>query len=246
MTGHTYRTAIAEHPIPEILQTLADYQVPGEMRCTNGGQIRLVRFSGGRILSAVSEAPPANLIDFLLGRGRINEEQFAKARQWVAEGQGGEGAVLVAIGALSPTGLDAAIQEMAAATVIELSDWPQGSAEVTLGKPGEAPPQSGLPIQSLILQGIRAMSDAKRAVAGVGGRETVLEPAEGAFQRLGELEFTREEMRLVRMMDGQRTFFELVQAGVSAGMTQAAAAKAIYAMVVLRLAQKKAGLRMKV
>ena len=245
MTGHTYKTAIAEHPIPEILQTLADYQVPGELRCTNGGQIRVIRFSGGRILSAVSEAPPASLIEFLLGRGQLSTDQYAKARQWVAEGQGSEGSVLVAIGALSPAKLDAAIHEMAAATVIELSDWMQGSAEVTLGKPGEAAPQSGLPIQTLILQGIRAMSDAKRAVAGVGGRDTKLEPAEGAFQKLGELEFTRDEMRLFRMMDGERSFFDLVQAGVTAGMTQAAAAKAIYAMIVLRLAQKKAGLRMK-
>lgn len=248
MSGHTYAASLAEHPLPEILQTLCDYAVPGVLRCAGAGGEWTLRFSGGRLTELTAPAGAPGLADWLAARGSLTAEQLAKARQWVAEGHGEEGAVLVAIGALSPGGLDLARQTRMVESAVALFDWTSGTATVDLGQPGgETLPGAGVDIRRLILDGVRGMADAKRALGAVGGRDTVLEPAEDAFQRLGELNLAREEMRLVRLIDGERNFYDVVQAGVQGGMPQAAAVKLVYALVVLQVIRKKAGaVRMRV
>lgn len=247
MSEFVYSVTLAEHPLPDILNSVSLYQVPGTLTCSNGDEELRVFFDNGAITGAQAVKPPVNLAGQLANRGAITPDQLQKVRDWVDSGHGGEEAVLVAIGALSPAGLDLAKREFVTEIVLNLFDWIDGQATITLGRAAEAGAAPvAIPARELILEGIRRLKDAKRALAAVGHKDTLLEPAIDAFQLLEGLQLSKEERRLMRMVDGEKTFYELVQAGIAGGMSQAAAVKAIYALSALRLIAKKAGpLKMK-
>lgn len=246
MTEYVYSVALADHPLPDILNTVSLYQVPGVLTCAGGGsgndEEKRVFFDNGAITGALSVIPPVSLTQHLAGRGVITAQQQNKTLEWLASAHGGEESILVAIGALTPAGLDLAKRAYVSETVLSLFDWTQGQATIALGK---APESEACPVaisaRELILEGIRRLKDPKRALAAVGHKDTVLEPAEDAFQLLSGLQLSKDERRLMRMVDGEKNFYELVQAGIAAGMKQGDAVKAIYALCALRLVAKKAG-----
>ena len=242
MSEFVYSVALADHPLPDILNTVSLYQVPGVLTCVSGGGEQRVFFENGVITGALSVSPPVSLSHHLAGRGVISAEQLRKTLEWLASAHGGEESILVAIGALSPAGLDSAKREYVTETVLGLFEWIEGQATITLGKAAEAEScPVAIPAPALILEGIRRLKDPKRALAAVGHKDTVLEPAEDAFQLLGGLKLSKDERRLMRMVDGEKSFYALVQAGIAAGMKQGDAVKAIYALTALRLVAKKAG-----
>ena len=242
MSEFVYSVALADHPLPDILNTVSLYQVPGVLTCVNSSEEKRIFFDNGAITGVLSVQPPVSLTLHLASRGVINAEQQRKTLEWLASAHGGEESILVAIGALSPAGLDLAKREYVTETVLNLFDWADGQATLTLGKApeSEACPVA-IPARELILEGIRRLKDPKRALAAVGHKDTVLEPAEDAFQLLSGLQLSKDERRLMRMVDGEKSFYALVQAGLAAGMKQGDAVKAIYALTALRLIAKKTG-----
>jgi hypothetical protein len=242
MSDFVYSVTLVEHPLPDILNSVSLYQVPGTLTCSNAGEELQVFFDNGAITGARSVRPPGSLATRLAGRGAITPEQLRKVEEWRESGHGEEEAILVAIGALSPAGLDLAKREYVSEIVLNLFDWADGQATITLGRAAEAGSAPvTVPARELILEGIRRLKDAKRALAAVGHKDTLLEPAVDAFQLLEGLQLSKDERRLMRMVDGEKTFYALVQAGMAAGMSQATAVKAIYALSALRLISKKPG-----
>lgn len=242
MTDHLFTGSLADYPLPEILQTLCDYQVPGTLTCETTGQERRIHFLDGKVTGVETIAPPESFIAYLRRRNGLTQSQADKAMEWITAGHGSEASVLVAIGALSPGALDLAQREWIAAQLLPIFDWADGAARVSLGPPPPgAQSAAAVPLTELILEGIRKLADAKRALQSVGHKDTILEPAESAFQRLDKLTLNRDELRLLRLCDGTRSFYEMVQAGVTGGMTQGAAVKAIYALLVLKLVMRKVG-----
>jgi hypothetical protein len=88
-----------------------------------------------------------------------------------------------------------------------------------------------IPMQQVILQGIKRAPDAKSLVARLGRKETVLEPCYKTEQLI-ELALDEDEYRLLSLVDGKRTLYEVCTQGPRSASENA---KVLYAFQILQL-----------
>ncbi len=88
-----------------------------------------------------------------------------------------------------------------------------------------------LPMRQVILQGIKRAPDAKTLVARLGRKETVLEPCYKTEQLI-ELALDGDEYKLLSLVDGRRTLFDICTQGPHGAAENA---KVLYAFQILQL-----------
>lgn len=237
-----YRGDLGQMPIPEVLMTIHRYRVPGVVACERDGQTKKIFIDDGNIIFATSTTIADSLGDRLLAQEKISIDQYRESvRRLVKEGGKRQGAILVEMGALQPKDLFVAVREQVEAIVWSLFDWESGT--VTF-EPGRERQQEfiklSIPTPRAVIDGVMHVADAKRLVARIGTKATLLERVTTTGP---EIPLQPAEQQLLDAVDGKKTLFDLISLPID---TAANNAKVLYSFFALKLIAVKPAKQIKV
>ncbi|MCI4398690.1 MAG: DUF4388 domain-containing protein [Acidobacteria bacterium] len=237
MAEFIFEGSLADNPLPEVLQKIYCYKVPGVLTASNGAGSKQLFISGGEVIFASSTFADDRLGEFLLRKGAITQDQYDQSVKLLKETGKRQGAIFVEMGALAPRDLYRLVKEQVIAIVWSLFNWPEGNISFRVGKFKEDEIiKLNLDTRTVIMEGIKMIEDPKRIVRWLGRKEDVFEPAANALSLLSTLGLSPEDKKIFRAVDGTRNFLDILKASpLESGLT----AKTLYAMYVLGLIQKK-------
>lgn len=232
-----YRGDLRQTALPEMLFTIYLHRVPGVIECHRGDVVKKVVLRDGAVVHAASSDRDDSLGYYLRRTGKISAEQFTLTdtiRSNSSDKRHGE--LLIENGILSPAQLYEAIQEQIRSIVWSLFSWEEGEVTFSIGEfedPGMI--RIHLPMRQVILQGVKRAPDARALVARLGRKETVFEPT-WAAEDLIEVALDEVELKLLRLVDGRRTLYDVCTSGP---YSPAENARLVYALHVLRLIRRR-------
>jgi len=233
---------LAETPLPEILVTIHRYRAPGLIECSRGSEIKRIFIEDGNIIFATSSVVADSLGDRLLGRGLITREQYEESVRLLAGKTKRQGVILVEMRAIQPKELFVEVREQVQAIVWSIFDWESGSVSFQAGRERHTEfIKLAIPIPRAILQGVRSMNDAKRLVARIGTKATVLERA--SEDPDPDLKLVPDEEVLLASVNGKTALSELIN---TPPHPPALNAKLLYGLFALRLIKVKERIKIQV
>ncbi len=237
MPDYIFEGALAENPLPEVLQKIYCYRVPGVLTASRPDGSKQIYISGGEVTFASSTYEEDRLGEFLLRKEIITRAQYDESVRILKTTGKRQGSIFVEMGALAPRDLYRAVKEQVVAIVWSLFNWSDGRISFNVGKYKEDEIiKLNLDTRTVILEGIKKVEDAKRVVRWLGRREDVFEPTASALALLSTVGLTPEDKKVFRAVDGVRNFLDILKVThLDSGET----AKTLYAIYVLGLVQKK-------
>lgn len=227
-----YRGDLAETALPEMFAMIHRALVPGVIEVSRDGIQKRVFLRDGYVVFATSNDRLDSLGEFVLRTGLISPAgalELAKLRD-VSPRRLGE--LLVERRLLSPAHVHEAIRQQISAIVWSLFGWESGEVSFRIGEFQESNlVRIDLPLRQVILRGIHHVADAKRLVARLGRKDTQYEPIWRA-EDLIELALDGEAFKLLALVNGKRTLYELCTQGPA---SPAENGKTLYAFFVLQL-----------
>jgi hypothetical protein len=233
-----FRGDLASTPLPEVLQRVHHYRVPGVVTVSRGAAGKKIYIWDGDVIFASSTDREDSLGNFLLAKGRITREQFElSVEQLVAsEGIRRHGAVLVAMEILTPRELFSLVTEQVRSIVYSVFEWDDGEVGFSVGQYAtDEIIKLEIPTRQAILEGVKAIRDARRLASLLGPSWTVFDPVPDAID-IEDIGMSAAEVRMLRMVNGQRTLRDLVTLGPGDASHNA---KLIYAFHALRLIARR-------
>jgi len=227
-----YRGDLAQTALPEILNTIDRFQVPGVIEATREGVSKKVYIKEGNVVHASSSDREDSLGRYLQRTGILTEELFEETMAERERTNKRYGHLLIEKGILAPGEIYRAIRQQIEAVVWSLFYWQDGGVIFSIGDFRELDAiKIQLPMRQVILQGIRRAPNPKALVARLGRKETVFEPCY-RIEDLIELALDADEYRLLHLVDGRRSLFEVCTNGPHGAAENG---KAMYAFQVLQL-----------
>jgi hypothetical protein len=204
-----FRSDLAQTPLPEVLVTIYRYKVPGIIECTREGEEKKIFIDEGNIIFATSNLISDSLGDRLLNEGKISIEQYRESvRRLNKESGKRQGSILVEMRALEPKDLFIAVREQVESIVWSIFDWENGSVVFTPGRDKQTEfIKLTLPIPAAIFEGVQRLKEAKRLIARIGNKTTVLERTETAAT---DLTPGPTHTQILDSVDGKKTLYELI------------------------------------
>jgi hypothetical protein len=227
-----YRGDLSQTALPEILYTIDRFQVPGVIEASREGVSKKVYIKEGNVVHATSSDREDSLGKYLQRSGVLSPEIFAETMAERERTNKRYGVLLIEKGVLSPGEIYRAIRKQIEAIVWSLFYWQDGGVIFSIGdfrEPDAVKIQ--LPMRQVILQGIKRAPNAKALVARLGRKETVFEPCY-RMEDLIELALDADEYRLLHLVDGRRSLFEVCTQGPHGAAENG---KVMYAFQVLQL-----------
>ncbi len=221
-----------------MLYTVDRFQVPGVIEAERDEVIKRVFIREGNVVHASSSDRGDSLGAYLQRTGKLTAEQFAETmRARSEEGVGKRyGELLIEAGLIPPAGIYEAIRKQIEAIVWSLFYWQDGEVRFQIGSfQAHSGVRIQLPMRQVILQGIKRAPNAKALVARLGKKETVFEAC-FKTEELIEAALDTEEYRLLELVDGRRSLYEICTQGP---LSPAENAKLVYAFQVLRLIRRQ-------
>ncbi len=234
--GFEYRADLRETALPEMLHTVDRFRVPGVIEAHKDDVTKRVYVREGNVVHASSSDRGDSLGSYLQRTGKITAEQFRETMEARRGAQKRYGELLIEAGMISPAGIHDAIRKQVESIVWSLFYWQEGEVRFEIGS-FEAPTgvRILLPMRHVILEGIKRAPNAKALVARLGRKETVFEPS-FTTEDLIRSALGGDEYRLLQLVDGERTLYEVCHQGPLSAPENA---KLIYAFHVLRLVRPK-------
>jgi hypothetical protein len=201
--------------IPEVLQTVHHYKVPGVLSAIRDGIEKKVYIWNGDVIFCTSGDRADSLGDYLLAKGRITQEQFDRSVEILlsSAGQRRHGAVLVAMGVLTPKELFEIVSEQVRSILFSVFEWDQGTVTFQVGQyRTDELIQLHIPARRAIFEGVKEIKDAKRLVVLLGPSWTVFDPT-FTPPEMTDLGLDAAELRFLHIVDGIRTLRELIMQG---------------------------------
>jgi hypothetical protein len=236
-----FRGDLSKTPLPEVLQTVHHYRVPGVVLARRGAVEKKVYIVNGDVIFATSNDLEESLGSLLLREGQLTREQFDESVKRLLEARTAQetrrhGAVLVDMGLLTKEALFATVTRQVRGILFSLFDWEEGEVSFAVGRfRTDEIIQLEIPTRHAIVEGVRAVRDARRLVAFLGPSWTVFDPCYVPSE-IGDIALDAAETRLLQQVDGTKTLRELVGLGPGdAGHN----AKLLYAFFVLRLISRR-------
>ena len=224
-----YQTDLAQTPLPEILVTIHRYRAPGMVECRNADITKRIYLDRGEIIFATSTLIADSLGDKLLREGRITREQYDESVSLLRKTGKRHGVTLLEMKLLEPKDLFVALRDQIQEIVWSVFEWTTGTVAFTPGREKHLEfVKIEIPIAQAVLRGARRLPDAKRLLARLGSRTTVLERTNTAVGAA----LTPEEQSLLEAVDGRRTLFDLVN---HSSMPASDNARILYALFALQL-----------
>jgi hypothetical protein len=227
-----YRGDLAQTALPEILYTIDRFQVPGVIEASREGVVKQVYIKEGNVVHAISTDRNDSLGAYLQRSGVITPEVYLATMKERERTNKRYGVLLIEGGLLSPAEVYRAIRKQIEAIVWSLFYWHDGSVIFSIGEFHE--PDSvriQIPMRQVILQGIKRAPDAKTLVARLGRKETVYEPCYKTEQLI-ELALDGDEYKLLSLVDGRRTLYDICIQGPHSAAENG---KVLYAFQILQL-----------
>lgn len=221
-----------------MLYTVDRFQVPGILEAKREDVVKQVFIREGNVVHASSSDRNDSLGAYLQRHGKISAEQFTETMRERSAAKKRYGELLIELGLISPVEIFEAIGKQVESIVWSLFYWPEGEVRFRIGSfqtPGGVRIQ--LPVHQVILQGIKRAPNAKALVARLGKKETVFEPS-FATEELIQAGLDADEYRLLHLIDGRRSLYEVCTEGP---LTPAENAKLVYAFYVLRMVRRQTG-----
>ncbi|MFB3851628.1 MAG: DUF4388 domain-containing protein [Acidobacteriota bacterium] len=244
MKDYIYEGDISETPLPEVLQKINYYKVPGVLTVKNSKGAKEIFISGGEVIFASSTFEDDRLGEFLLARKKITQADYDKSVEILKKTGKRQGKIFIELGVLTPSELLELVKEQVMAIIWSLFEWTEGSITFKVGKfKDDEVIKLNLDTRLVILEGIKRISDPKRVVKWLGKKDDVFEPSENALALLPTLPLSLDEKRIFRFVDGRRTFLMLLEVSpIDSGKT----AKILYALYILGLIKKReSGIKIK-
>lgn len=219
-----------------MLYTIDRFQVPGVIEAQREDVVKRVFIREGNVVHATSTDRNDSLGAYLQRTGKITAEQFSRTMSARSEANKRYGELLIEQGLISPGGIYEAVRKQVESIVWSLFYWQQGEVRFQIGSfqnPGGMRIQ--LPMRQVILQGIKRAPNAKALVARLGKKETVFHPAY-TTEDLIQAALDEDEHRLVGLLDGTRSLYDVCTKGPLAPSDNA---KLVYAFYVLRLIRRQ-------
>ena len=230
--GLKYRGNLAENTLPEMLYTIDRFRVPGIIEARRQGVVKRVYTRDGYIIHASSSDRQDSLGYHLERQGSLSE---ADLESLTKEGEATDkrfGVLLIEAGILSPVEVLTAIRQQIEAVVWSLFYWQDGEVTYGVGELKELEMvQIQLPIGQVIVHGIKRAPNARPLIAKLGRKDTQLEPW-FQVEDLIEIGLEADDYKLLSMVDGKRSLFDLCSNGPR---TPSENAKLLYALQVLNL-----------
>jgi DNA-binding response OmpR family regulator len=149
------------------------------------------------------------------------------------------GDLLVDSGRVTREQLRDALARQSSELVYEVLRWPGGHFEFrleTLPALAESA-QLGLPVASVVMEGFRRVDEWRVVEAGLGNFESVLQADTVAIDAADVARLTKNEQRLLEMVDGDRTVREIIE---QSHMSSFDACKVLFALLEARLVRRRA------
>ena len=229
-----YRGDLAVTPLPEILATIGRYRVRGALSVSRGNAHRRIYLDNGLVIFATSDESEVRLGNYLIRQGTLPEDAVHSAEATLAGDGIRLGQILVRLELLDQATLEAAVADQVREILWGAFDWEEGEVvfEVGAGR-AEETVRIDLPIDEVIVEGIRRAASVRRFVERLGSGQAVLEQSEGLLAR-GV--FTPDEIGLRGLVDGRTPVQILCQKGPG---SVAENARLLYAFFTLDLVRVK-------
>lgn len=233
-----YRGDLATAPVPEALQTIHRYRVPGVMTVSRGGMAKRIFLWGGEVIFGTSTEREDSLGEFLVRRGTISREDHDRTVPLLlaAAGTKRHGEVLLEVGLVTAETLQEAVAEQVRSIVFSVFPWDEGTVTFQVGQyRTDEIIRLNLPTRRTVLEGVRSIVDVKPFVARLGPSWTVYSPSYAPADVEG-LGLGNEELRFLQRVDGVKSLKELVMHGPA---DAAGNAGLLYAFHALKLISRR-------
>jgi len=230
-----YRSDLRQTTLPEILFTIHHHRVPGMMEATRDGISKRVWVRSGSVIHASSTDRADSLGAFLRRHDRISPDAHAATVKARAQTGRRFGSLLVEGGHLSPGDVYRGIVGQIEEIVWSLFTWEEGEITFRISEfEDQDMIRIHLPLRHVIVEGIKRAPSARALAVRMGRKETVLEPC-FRVEDLIEIGLDPDQWRLLSLVNGKRSFFELCSIGP---WTAAENAKVLYSFLVLQLIRR--------
>lgn len=230
-----FRESLEEMALSEMFANIDRHKVPGLFEIQRPGVCKRIFITGGNIIHAASNDRTDRLGPYLYRIGDLSRKDLVETMRQREKTGKKYGQLLVEKGVLAPGDLYKAIRSHMEAIVWSVFSWQQGQVSFKIGEFNE--PQMvriHLPMRQTIIRGIKEVPDTKALVARLGRKSTVFRPSY-TTEDLIEIALNREEFDLLRLVDGQRSLFDVCTLGPYSVSENA---RLLYAYCILRLIEK--------
>ncbi len=232
-----FRGSIRNNPLPEALQKINYYKVPGVMTVTAPVGRKKIFISSGEIIFASSSLDEDRLGEYLLSSGNISPEQYDRSVEMMKATGRRQGTMLVESNAIQAHDLFNYVKQQVMAIVWSLFNWTDGEITFKVGKyKDDEIIKLNLDTRAAILLGIKSIKDPRRVVKWLGHKEEIFEPTDFALVLLPSLPLSVEDKQVFRQVDGRKSFIDLLK---SSPLESGETVKSLYALYVLGLVKKK-------
>lgn len=229
-----YRGDLAVTPLPEILATIGRYRVPGALSIAFAERQRRIYVDSGLVVFATSNEPEVWLGTYLIRQGMLPEEAVRSAEERLAGDGVRLGQILLRLELLDQASLEAAIADQVREILWGGFDWENGEVVFEVGaRRSDETIRIDLPIDAVIVSGIRRVHSVRRLIDRLGSGHGVLERSTDTVP--GGI-FGPEEVAFHAEVDARSTVQVLCQKGPG---TVAENARLLYAFFCLDLVRVK-------
>jgi len=230
-----YRGTLEETSLAEMFYTIFRHRVPGLIEITNGTTVKRITIRDGLVLHASSSDRADRLGAFLYRSGKLSRKTLEETMRRRRSSNTRHGQIMIEDGLLSPGELFQAIRGQMEAIVWSVFAWKQGEVTFQIGERPAPSVRIHLPMRQVVLRGVKHVPDVKALVAQLGRRDTVMTPSYD-IEDLLEIALDQDEYRLLRLVDGARSIYDICSQGP---FSVAENARLLYAYHVLRLVQSE-------
>jgi hypothetical protein len=206
----TIRGEVEASSVPELVRSFLGSGETGILTFRQGDVAKSLYLQEGKVVYAASNDPDERLGENLLVKGRITVRQYVEASKLIRPGRR-LGAILVELEAIESEELIQVVEQQVRDLLVELMTWTHGDYELVMK---EIDPSSivqvSIPLENIIVEGLRRSTSWSQISRGLGGIEVVPVRA-AAGDMLFRLDLTEEEQELLAHVNGAASVEQICQ-----------------------------------
>jgi tetratricopeptide (TPR) repeat protein len=227
-----------EVSLPDVLQLLAVGRKTGCLKVTDGSNFGNVYFQDGKISFANLLNRQDRLGDRLFSRGLITEQNLQDALS-LQQQEGGArrlGSILMDMGLIKQSDIEADVSGQIEDTIFYLLRWPDGEF---FFEPDSLPEGEtilvSLDAMNLLLEEARRVDEWRTLEKKLPSPQTVLERVMMDLEKQEDLNLNSEEKQILSLIDGYHSLAEIIE---TSALGEFSTAKIIYGLLLAGLAKR--------
>lgn len=198
----TLRGEIETSSVPELLRSFLASGETGILTFRQGDVAKSLYLQAGKVVYAASSNPDERLGEHLLVKGRITVRHYIEASKLIRPGRR-LGAILVELEAIDSEELIAVVEQQVRDLLVDLMTWTHGAYELVMKAIDPATlVMVSIPLESIVLDGLRRSHAWSQISRGVGGIDAVPVRTGDGADVLFKLDLTEEEQELLARVNG--------------------------------------------